>query len=141
MSVRSALNYRTILRGKRVLVVEDEAIFAMLLEDELLEAGASVIGPVASIGEALQMIETAIADGGLNAAVLDIKLDDGVVTPVADRLAAFGVPFLFATGYGPDCDTAGYTATPVLHKPLCPHELLVAVEVLASTTQDERCII
>ena len=138
MLVWNAPDYQTTLRGKQVLVVEDEAIFAMLLEDELLEAGARVIGPASSIGEALQLIETAMADGGLNAAVLDIKLDGGVVSPVAERLAALGVPFLFTTGYDRGCDTGGYTAAPVLHKPLGPRELVAAVEVLASVMQHER---
>jgi CheY-like chemotaxis protein len=141
MLVQTPPDCRPRLRDKRVLVVEDEAIIAMAVEDDLLTAGARVVGPAASISEALQMIETAMADGGLNAAVLDIKLEQETVSPVAERLAALGVPFLFATGYGPDCDTGGYTAVPVLHKPICPHELIIAVEILASATQHERCTI
>ena len=62
------------LRDRRVLVVEDEALVAMLVEDELLDAGATVVGPAASIGHALRLIEEAAADGGLAAAVLDINL-------------------------------------------------------------------
>jgi hypothetical protein len=57
------------------------------------------------------------------------------LSPVADRLAALGVPFLFATGYGTNCDTGGHTAAPVLqvlHKPFDPHGLIVAVEALVS---------
>jgi DNA-binding response OmpR family regulator len=141
MSVRSAPDYRTTLRGKQVLVVEDEAIIAMLLEDELLEAGAWVIGPAASIDEALQLIETAMADGGLNAVVLDIKVDGEMVSPIAERLATLGVPFLFATGYDRGCDTGGHTVAPVLHKPLGPRELIVAVEALSSAMQHERHMI
>ena len=51
---------------------------------------------------------------------------------MADRLAALGVPFLFATGYGEGCDTGGHAAAPVLHKPFDPEQLVAAVEALAS---------
>jgi DNA-binding response OmpR family regulator len=92
------------------------------------------VGPAASVGEALRLIETAAADGGLNAAVLDINLNGEAVKPVADRLAALGVPFLFATGYGEGCDTGGHTA-PVLRKPFGADRLVAAVEAVASTGQ------
>src|SRR5215213_8423994 len=125
------------LRDKRILVVEDEALVAMLIEDELLEAGARVVGPAASAGEALRLIETA-ADGGLSAAVLDINLAGEAVRPVADRLAALGVPFLFATGYGEGCDTGGHATARVLRKPFGPRTLIDAVEALASAGEHRR---
>jgi CheY-like chemotaxis protein len=124
---------RARLRDKRVLVVEDEAIVAMAVENDLLAAGAEVVGPVGSIGEALRLIEVAAADGGLSAAVLDIKLADEAVSPVADALAERRVPFLFATGYGGNCVMDGHAAAPVLHKPFDPHDLIVAVAALAAT--------
>ena len=127
MPARSLPDCPILLRGKRILVVEDEAIVAMLIEDELLEAGAEVVGPAGSVGDALQLIEAAAADGGLSAAVLDINLDGEAVRPVADTLAALGVPFLFATGYGEHCDTGGHEGAQVLHKPFDRHELLVAI--------------
>jgi CheY-like chemotaxis protein len=125
-------DHRTTLRDKRILVVEDEAIVAMLFEDGLLDAGAKVLGPVASVGEALQLIERAASDGGLSAAVLDLNLNGEAVAPVADRLVALGVPFLFATGYMEGCDTGGHSAAPILHKPFDPTMLITAVEALAS---------
>ena len=54
------------------------------------------------------------------------------MAPLADRLAALGVPFLFATGYGEGCDTGRHGAAPTLHKPFSPESLVAAVEVLAS---------
>jgi DNA-binding response OmpR family regulator len=122
------------LTGKRVLVVEDEALVSMLVEDELRDAGAEVMGPVPSVSGALRLIEAAAADGGISAAVLDINLDGRHVAPVADRLAALGVPFLFATGYGEDCDTGGHGAAPILSKPFAPERLVAAVEALASAS-------
>ncbi len=105
------------LKDERVLVVEDEALVSMLVEDGLRDAGATVLGPATTVGDALRLVEAAAADGGLSAAVLDINLQGDTVTPVADRLAALGVPFLFATGYGEKCDTGGHRAAPVLSKP------------------------
>ena len=123
---------RARLAGKRVLVAEDEPSVSLLLEDEPRDAGAEVPGPAASVDHAMRLVEAALADGGLSAAVLDIDLHGQAVAPVADRLAALGVPFVFATGYGEGCDTGGHVAAPVLRKPFDPHTLVVAVEALAS---------
>lgn len=119
------------LRGRRVLVVEDEALVAMLMEDGLADAGADVVGPACCIDEALGFIERAACDGGLNAAVLDINVEGAAVLPVADRLATLGVPFLFATGYGENCDRGAHMAAPVLAKPFDPETLVAAVADLA----------
>ena len=119
------------LENKRVLVVEDEALVAMLLEDQLVEAGAAVLGPAHSVGEALRLLEAAAADGGISVAVLDINLGGKHVSPVADKLAALGVPFLFATGYGEGCDTGGHRAAPTLHKPFGSETFIAAVEALS----------
>lgn len=120
------------LRGRRVLVVEDEALVAMMMEYGLVDAGADVIGPAFSVEEALGLIERTVQDGGLNAAVLDLNLEGAAVSPVADRLADLGVPFVFATGYGEDCDRGAHAAAPVLAKPFNPNALVAAVEGLAA---------
>jgi DNA-binding response OmpR family regulator len=135
MDVTSLPNWPARLSNKRILVVEDEALVAMLVEDELLRAGAEVVGPTGCVRDALRLIEGAARDGGLSAAVLDIKLEDEAVRPVADRLAALGVPFLFATGYGAHSDMDGHVAVPMLQKPFGPQELIAAVEALASAGQ------
>jgi CheY-like chemotaxis protein len=115
------------LLGKRILVVEDEAIVALAIEDDLLNEGARIMGPVGSVDEALRLIEEAAADGGLSAAVLDIHLSGVSVLPVADQLAELGVPFLFATGYSAGCSISRHTTAPVLHKPFSPRDLIAAV--------------
>ena len=86
----------TKLAGRRILIVEDEALVAMLVEDALLDAGAEVIGPVATVAEAMALLDAGSPDG----AVLDLNLAGETSTPVADLLAARGVPFVVATGYG-----------------------------------------
>ena len=132
MCMASSIDRPAGLRDKRVLVVEDEPVVSMLVEDELLDAGATVVGPVPTVSDALRLIDVAAADGGLDAAVLDIDLNGVKVAPVADRLAALGVPFLFATGYGEGCDTGGHAAAPTLRKPFGMGSLIAAVEALAS---------
>ena len=77
---------------------------------------------------------SAAANGGISVAVLDINLGGRHVAPVADRLAALRVPFLFATGYGDGCDTGGHGAAPTLRKPFGPQRLIIAVQALASAS-------
>jgi CheY-like chemotaxis protein len=109
----------TKLTNRRILVVEDEALVAMLVEDALLDAGAEVLGPAATVGEALALLEAEKPD----AAVLDLNLAGETSTPVADVLAARGVPFVVATGYGAEGLPRAHAAVPVLAKPYDPDEL------------------
>jgi DNA-binding response OmpR family regulator len=132
MYIGSSFGRGAKLRDQRVLVVEDEALVSMLIEDELRDAGATVLGPASCVGDAMRLVEAAAADGGISAAVLDINLQGEVVAPLADRLAALGVPFLFATGYGDGRDTGRHGAAPTLQKPFSPESLVAAVEALAS---------
>ena len=76
----------TRLTGRRVLVVEDEALVAMLVEDALLDAGAAVVGPAATVTEALSLLTKETPD----VAVLDLNLAGETSTPVADALALRG---------------------------------------------------
>ena len=85
------------LTGRRVLVVEDESLVAMLLETILEDMGCTPVGPAANIDEGL-----ALATDGerLDAALLDVNVAGRQVFPVAEALKARGVPFVFSTGYG-----------------------------------------
>ncbi|MCB4821622.1 HWE histidine kinase domain-containing protein [Roseicella aerolata] len=102
------------LRGRRVLVVEDALLVAMELEAALSASGVEIIGPAASLGQALNLIRQQRID----AALLDIDLDGALVYPAADLLVERGVPVAFATGY----DAASvlpqrFRGMPVLPKP------------------------
>jgi CheY-like chemotaxis protein len=113
------------LAGRTILVVEDEALVAMLVEDALLDAGATVLGPAATVSEALALLEREPAPP--HAAVLDLNLAGETSTPVADVLASRGVPFVVATGYGASGLPAGHAQVPVLAKPYDPDELTAAL--------------
>lgn len=116
------------LVGRRVLVVEDEYLIAIELKRWLQEAGADVVGPVAGVEQALDLIED---HGAPDVAVLDINLGAGeTVGPVADRLAALGVPFLFATGEVRRRNNSGYADRPRLEKPIIAPELVRSLSEL-----------
>lgn len=102
------------LSGRRVLVIEDEMLVAMLLEDMLADLGCRVVGPAARVDQALALIESA---GSLDAAVLDVNLNGQKSYSVADSLVARSLPFAFATGYGPASLMNGYHRFPLLQKP------------------------
>lgn len=84
------------LRGRRVLVVEDEYMLADELAAELTGAGAIVLGPAGTVERALSIVN---AELWIDGAILDANLRGTMVFPVADRLVERGVPFIFATGY------------------------------------------
>ena len=98
----------------RILVVEDEALIAMDLEWTLRERGCEVVGPVATLDEA---VRAAATEQPLDGAVLDVNLGRERVFPVADVLAARGVPFLFLTGYEREILPARHRGHAVLAKP------------------------
>jgi CheY-like chemotaxis protein len=85
------------LVGRRILVVEDEMMIAMLVEDMLAELGCSVVGPAHALEAALNLART---EQGLDAALLDVNLGGQPVFAVADALREKGVPAIFSTGYG-----------------------------------------
>jgi CheY-like chemotaxis protein len=115
------------LRGMRVLVVEDSALVAMELETALRGQGAEVIGPVARIQEA----EAAIVPVPPDAALLDIDLDGVAVFPLADALAAAGVPFVFTTGYEARLVLPPrFAGRPVLAKPYRGEDAAAALAAL-----------
>jgi len=112
--------------NRRVLLVEDEMLVAWLIEDMLAELGCAVIGPASSVNQAVAMIDAEAVD----AAVLDLNLNGQMSYPVADALAAHGVPFIISTGYDKDTLPDDYRACPVLQKPFQRSELSDALAKL-----------
>ncbi|MES1200734.1 MAG: response regulator [Pseudomonadota bacterium] len=98
------------LRGKRILVIEDEFIIAAMVEEMLLELGATPLGPAGSVPEAHALLSRLEVDGVL----LDVNLNGVMTETVAAELRGRNMPFVVATGYGapPWQETA-----PTLNKP------------------------
>ena len=99
--------------GRRVLVVEDEALVAMLLETILEDMGCMAVGPAATVDEGLRMA----ADEAVDAALLDVNVAGRQVFPVAQALKDRGVPFVFSTGYGEGGLPDEWRGQPTLQKP------------------------
>ncbi len=101
---------------QRILVVEDEYVIAMDLALELEDLGFDVVGPAASVTEALALVDR--CGDGLDGAILDVNLRNERVYPVADALAARGVRFVFASGYDARLMPAAYADVPRCGKPI-----------------------
>jgi CheY-like chemotaxis protein len=102
------------LKGRRVLVVEDEMMIAMLVEDMLADLGCAVVGPAHGLQAAMDLAEDAKE---LDAALLDVNLAGQPVFAVADVLRARNVPIIFCTGYGDAGLRDADRGAPVLQKP------------------------
>lgn len=84
------------LRGIRIFLVEDESLIMMLLEDIMVDLECEVVRSALTLREALDAAPTVDAQ----VAILDINLAGDPIFPVAERLAARGIPLIFASGYG-----------------------------------------
>jgi CheY-like chemotaxis protein len=104
-----------VLRGRRIMIVEDEMLVAMELEALLEEEGCFVVGPAPTTARALALLD----DGLPDAAILDVNLNGQTAAPVAAVLREQGVPFLLATGYSqslqPELRDAPRVSKPVDH--------------------------
>jgi CheY-like chemotaxis protein len=103
------------LTGLRLLLVEDEALVAMMVEDMLADFGCVVVDVAGTLSRGLALV----ADAGLalDGAILDVNLGGDKVYPVAEALVARGIPFIFATGYGTGGIAEGFSHIPALAKP------------------------
>ncbi|MET0314015.1 MAG: response regulator [Hansschlegelia sp.] len=120
------------LNGLRILLVEDEAMIAMLFEDMLIDSGATVIGPASGVSAALSAIENEPIDGAL----LDVNLGGEQSFDVADALAKRNIPFVFVTGYGAAGVRDRYPDAPTLQKPFVAEDLERALAQLATAARD-----
>lgn len=102
-----------LFRGRNVMVVEDEAIVSFMIEDMLLDRGCAAVWHASSVEEALRLLESRRPD----LAVLDVNLGGELVFPVAARLEAAQIPFVFATGYGRNGILHDWAHHSIVHKP------------------------
>ena len=115
------------LNGLRVLVVEDHPAIAMDIGDLIDRAGGEVVGPVGSLHEARQTVK---ADHAIDAAVLDVNLSDGDVTPVLESLRARKVGVVVYTGSAglPSGVGERHPDIVVLQKPVQPGRLIGEIQ-------------
>ena len=95
------------LAGYRVLAIEDEPLVAEGLRDLLIEAEGVPVGPA------------------VDAALLDVNLSDGPVTPVLEALSARGIPtVVYAGGVVPEDIRQRHPELIALAKPVPPTRLI-----------------
>lgn len=112
----------------RLLVVEDEAMIAMMLEDIIEDLGHRVVEVVASIQEALNKIEEKA--GEIDAAVVDANLGGESASPVTDALRRVQIPFVIASGYDtPELQRLGFDG-PCIRKPYLREEVSRALAAI-----------
>jgi len=109
----------------RILLVEDEALIALMLEDMVEGMGCAVTGLAPRIALGVTLADT----GQFDVAILDVNVAGENVEPVADRLSARGVPFIFATGYGEAGVPLRYRGRPVVAKPFRSDQLEAAIHL------------
>jgi CheY-like chemotaxis protein len=116
------------MEGLRVLVVEDELMVWLELQDILRELGCDIAGSAAHVAEARALAQTVEFD----LAVLDLNLCGERTDEIADLLAARGIPFIFATGYGQEGVAQRHRNVPIIEKPYTTELLRMALIQLAA---------
>ncbi len=117
------------MSARRILIVEDETMIAMMIEDFLTDLGWDVVGMVGTPDRAMATAREADFD----AALLDVNLNGQDTFGVADVLSERQIPFVFATGYGQDGVADRFQDVPTLTKPFQRDDLDRALrEAMAS---------
>lgn len=99
---------------KRILLLEDESLIAMIMAQTLRELNFDVVGPFGRVNDAVAAIDSQPIDAG----ILDINLAGEMAYPVARILQARKVPFVFMTGYGSEVVEQTFPNIRVLQKPV-----------------------
>lgn len=111
------------LHGVRVLVAEDEPVQAFDIRDLLTALGAEVIGPARTVEKALELA----TNDDFDCAVLDVKLKDGDIDPVARLIERQGKGIVFLTAYGANHLHEECPSAPIVSKPYLEPHLTKAV--------------
>ena len=104
---------------KRILIVEDEPLSALVLEQEVAQAGCQVVGPAGDLATACFLA----CEAHFDAALLDVNLRGRMSYPVAELLRARGIPFAFLTGYAPTLLPPNLQGCLIVQKPAAPGQI------------------
>lgn len=123
--------------GKTLMIVEDEALVAMLLRDELQDAGYRVLDLTDRHAEALEVAKARKPD----LALVNIRLagrDDGI--ELAEHLKALGIPVLLISGQVSRARSAKTVAIASLPKPYDAADMVLAVAYLLARLQGDASL-
>jgi CheY-like chemotaxis protein len=102
-----------VLKGRRILILEEQMQIALLLAGMVQDFGCEVVGPAKDVSDAL----TLIAENALDAAILDVKIGGNNTLAVADELIRKGTPFAFASGNKTPASIKRYAPARLITKP------------------------
>lgn len=114
------------LSGRRIFLVEDESLVALMIEAMIEELGASVIGTESKIEESLAFVAKRHSE--IDVALLDLNLGGKRSYDVAQALTDQGIPLVFSTGYSDDSILPEWRNQPLLGKPFQLAELESALK-------------
>lgn len=109
------------LSGRRIFVVEDEALVAMMIESMIEELGGTVVATKSAVADALDFVVHRHAE--IDLALLDLNLNGKRSYDIAAAASRHGIPVVFATGYADDDIIEDWRTRPVLSKPFQLAEL------------------
>jgi CheY-like chemotaxis protein len=115
------------LRGRHILIVEDEYLLADDLRSQFEDAGAIVLGPAGTLGGAFDLIAS---EPRIDGAVLDANLHGEMVFPAADLLVGRSIPFVFTTGYDASTIPSRFEHVARCEKPVKTREVTDAIIAL-----------
>lgn len=122
----------TKLFKRNILVAEDEFFQAFDYRNELIDRGAEVTGPLATVDTALDCVRS---DPTIDAAIIDLNLGGEFAYPIADELIKRDIPLLFATAYEPDVLPYRFRHIPRCVKPLKAAEIANVLGALLLSTK------
>ena len=111
------------LAGLEVLLVEHEGAAAFVVEDMLFDLGAATVWHAADVNGALALLR----DRRPGVAVVDLSLAGEPAYPVAERLTAAAIPFVFVAGYGGGGVRRRWSNHVTVQKPFRPAALAAAL--------------
>jgi len=112
------------LSGRRILIVEDEALIALDLEATLQQLHAIVVGSINNVADARKII----SEQQIDCAVLDVQLMGETIDLLIPDLDSRRIPRVFMTALAQEDLPNAWKAWPALHKPMAVGDLLRAIE-------------
>lgn len=121
------------MAARRIAIVEDETMIAMMVEDFLADLGWDVVELAGTLERAVAMARHAEID----AAILDVNLNGQDSFAAAEILRERKIPFVFASGYGADGMAGRFRDVPILTKPFQRDELERALCRVTGNSSDK----
>jgi len=123
------------VRHARIVIVEDEALVAMLIEDSLSAAGHEILGVADTVAQAIALVDRTSPD----LVLCDITLLNGESgLDVAATMAERGIPSLFVSGHPPSAEAGRGIAIGCMLKPFRPARLEEAVQAALELSHGQK---